>query len=214
MGRGYLISFEGLDGAGKTTQLLLLETWLARQQIPYLLTREPGGTALGSEIRQLLLYRPELALSPLAEAFLFQADRAQHFVTVVEPQLASGTLIVSDRCLDSSIAYQGAGRGLGVEFIEQLSLLATQGRVPDLTILLDLDPDRVQVRTDNTQDTSGLRETQSRFDREEKAFHARLRQAFLDLAHKYPKRIKVINAAQTPDTIHSQIIHELESLLT
>jgi dTMP kinase len=212
--RGYLISFEGLDGAGKTTQLILLETWLAAHQISYLRTREPGGTALGLAIRHLLLDRPELEITPLAEAFLFQADRAQHFATIVEPQLASGTLVITDRCFDSSIAYQGAGRGLGVELIERLSLLATQGRTPDLTILLDLDPDRVQLRTDYTQDKTGQRERQNHFDREEHAFHIRLHQAFLDLAYKYPERIKVIQAVQPPNAIHTEIVHAIEALLT
>ncbi|HTK08344.1 MAG TPA: dTMP kinase [Ktedonobacteraceae bacterium] len=209
MSRGYLISFEGLDGAGKTTQLLLLDRWLTEHHVQYVRTREPGGTAAGVEIRRLLLERPELALHPLAEAFLFQADRAQHFATVIEPALAAGTLVVTDRCLDSSIAYQGAGRGLGVELIEQLSLLATQGRVPDLTILLDLDPEHVQLRTNQSQDESGLRSTPDRFDQEEKAFHVRLRQAFLDLARKYPARIKVIDASQTPEAMHAEIVQAI-----
>lgn len=212
MSRGYLISFEGLDGAGKTTQLLLLERWLTEQHIAYLRTREPGGTALGVEIRQLLLQRPELALHPLAEAFLFQADRAQHFATVIEPALVAGTLVVTDRCLDSSIAYQGAGRALGVDLIEQLSLLATLGRVPDLTILLDLNPEHAQLRTNQDQDESGLRTTPDRFDAEEKAFHARLRQAFLELARKYPARIKVIDASQTAEAMHAEIIQVIEQL--
>jgi dTMP kinase len=207
LSRGYLISFEGLDGAGKTTQLLLLERWLNAHHVAYIRTREPGGTALGIEIRQLLLHRPDLALHPLAEAFLFQADRAQHFATVIEPALAAGTLVVTDRCFDSSIAYQGAGRELGVELIEQLSLIATQGRVPDLTILLDLDPERAQLRA--SQDEDGLQATPDRIENEEKAFHARLRQAFLALARKYPARIKVIDASQTPEVMHARIVQAI-----
>src|SRR5947209_18785462 len=114
----------------------LLERWLQSQGIAYVRTREPGGTPLGVEIRHLVLNRPELAITPLAEAFLFQADRAQHFATVVIPALEAGKLVITDRCFDASIAYQGFARGLGAELIEQLSLLATQGHVPDLTILL------------------------------------------------------------------------------
>ncbi len=140
MDAGRLISFEGLDGAGKTTQMELLERWLAERHIAYIRTREPGGTPLGTELRHLLLHRPELKITPLAEALLFQADRAQHFSTVVIPALHEGRLVITDRCFDASIAYQGYARGVGVELVERLSLLATQGRVPDLTILLDLDP--------------------------------------------------------------------------
>ena len=156
MASGKLISFEGLDGAGKTTQMELLGRWLDARQVPYVRTREPGGTPLGVEVRHLLLNRPELAITPLAEVFLFQADRAQHFATVVIPALEAGKLVITDRCLDASIAYQGFGRGVGAELVERLSLLATQNRVPDLTILLDLDPAQVHTRTDVASDQSGL----------------------------------------------------------
>src|SRR5581483_7522086 len=113
--KGYLISFEGLDGAGKTTQMELLARWLDAAQQPYIRTREPGGTPLGGEIRQLLFHRPDLTITPLAEAFLFQADRAQHFSTLVLPYLEAGSLVITDRCFDSSIAYQGAARGVGMD---------------------------------------------------------------------------------------------------
>ena len=212
MNKGRLISFEGLDGAGKTTQMQLLEQWLAQRHIPYLRTREPGGTPLGVEIRHLLFGRPDLVITPLAEAFLFQADRAQHFSTVILPALEAGTLVLTDRCFDSSIAYQGAARGVGVELVEQLSMLATQGHVPDLTILLDLDPVLVRRRTHIDSDQSG-REGQSRFDKETEQFHQRLRQAFLSLASKYPERIKVIDAAQPPERIHQEIVGLREPLL-
>ena len=110
---GKLISFEGLDGAGKTTQIELLTHWLQARGIPYLHTREPGGTPLGAEIRRLLFERPDLDITPLAEAFLFQADRAHHFSTLVLPALEAGTLVVTDRCFDASIAYQGFARNVG-----------------------------------------------------------------------------------------------------
>ena len=140
MSKGRLISFEGLDGAGKTTQMQLLEQWLAARDIPYIRTREPGGTPLGVEIRHLLLNRPDLAITPLAEAFLFQADRAQHFAHIVIPALEAGKLVITDRCIDASIAYQGHARGVGIELVARLSVIATQGHIPNLTILLDLDP--------------------------------------------------------------------------
>ena len=210
--RGRLISFEGLDGAGKTTQMQLLEQWFTVRHIPYVRTREPGGTPLGVEIRHLLFGRSDLVITPLAEAFLFQADRAQHFSTVILPALEAGTLVITDRCFDSSIAYQGAARGVGVELVEHLSLLATQGHVPDLTILLDLDPALVHGRTDSDNDQSG-REGQSRFDRETEQFHQRLRQAYLSLAGKYPERIKVIDASQSAERIHQEIVGLIEPLV-
>src|SRR5579859_7596709 len=167
------------------------------QQMPYLRTREPGGTPLGLEIRQLLLNRPELAITPLAEAFLFQADRAQHFAKVVLPALAEGKLVITDRCFDASIAYQGYAREVGIELVARLSVIATQGHIPDLTILLDLDPAQVRTRTDTTHDQSGLREEQTRFDKEAEQFHQRVREAFLTLARLYPERIKVLDASRS-----------------
>lgn len=206
MAKGALISFEGLDGAGKTTQIAMLASWLAASAIPHLTTREPGGTALGSEIRRLLFHQPELVIAPLAEAFLFQADRAQHVATVIRPALAAGKLVVTDRYFDSSIAYQGVAREAGAELVEHLSLLATGGLVPNLTIYLDLDPAQVPAR-------AGLRAQPSRFDSETEQFHRRLRAAFLALAQKHGDRMHVIDAAQSPEDVHRQIVVLVERLL-
>jgi dTMP kinase len=211
--KGRLISFEGLDGAGKTTQMALLEEWLTVRQVSYVRTREPGGTQLGVEIRHLLLNRPELAMTPLAEAFLFQADRAQHFARVVIPSLADGLHVLTDRCFDASIAYQGYARHVGTELVERLSMIATQGYVPDLTILLDLDPAQVQKRTDVSNDQSGLREEKTRFDAEEEEFHRRVREAFLDLARRSPDRIKVLDASRTPQRLHREIVTLVKPLV-
>jgi len=211
--RGLFISFEGLDGSGKTTQMALLADWLEERGVHFIRTREPGGTPLGVEIRHLLIGRSDITITPLAEAFLFQADRAQHFETVVLPALELGTLVITDRCYDSSIAYQGAARGVGTELVERLSLLATQGHTPDLTILLDLDPSEVAERTNIEGDRSGLRQEQSRFDLASLQFHQDLRQAFLHLAQAHPRRIKVIDALQSPAQVHRQIITLLEPLL-
>jgi dTMP kinase len=211
--KGRLISFEGLDGAGKTTQMDLLERWLQARGVSYVRTREPGGTPLGVEIRRLLLNRPDLAIVPLAEAFLFQADRAQHFATLVIPALGEGKLVISDRCFDASIAYQGYARGVGVELVEQLSMLATQGYKPDLTILLDLDPSEVHRRTGTTSDQSGAREELTRFDAEAEDFHRRVQEGFRALARAYPERIKVVDASRSPEEIHWEITRLVEPLL-
>jgi dTMP kinase len=211
--KGRLISFEGLDGAGKTTQMGLLERWLEAHHISFVRTREPGGTPLGLEIRRLLLNRPDLAIVPLAEAFLFQADRAQHFATLVIPALQEGKLVITDRCFDASIAYQGFARGVGVELIEQLSMLATQGVKPDLTILLDLDPSEVYRRTDTGTDPSGTREERTRFDTEGEAFHERVQEGFRALARAHPERIKVVDASRSPEEIHKEIVGLVRLLL-
>ena len=213
MKKGRLISFEGLDGAGKSTQMNMLERWLEALLVPFIHTCEPGGTPLGIEIRQLLLNRPELAIEALAEAFLFQADRAQHFATLVIPALQEGKLVLTDRCFDASIAYQGYGRGVDISLIEHLSLLATRGYKPDLTILLDLDPSEVHRRTDITQDQSGTREVRTRFDDEAEGFHQRVQDGFHALARAYPERIKVINASRMPEEIHQEIIGMVQTLL-
>jgi len=211
--KGRLISFEGLDGAGKTTQMGLLERWLEARGMPYIRTREPGGTPLGLEVRSLLLNRPELAIVPLAEAFLFQADRAQHFATLVIPALREGKLVITDRCFDASIAYQGFARGVGAELVEQLSMLATQGYKPDLTILLDLDPSQVHRRTDLAADLSGTREERTRFDTEGEEFHKRVQEGFRSLARAHPERIKVVDASRSPEEIHKEIVGLVKSLL-
>jgi dTMP kinase len=211
--KGRLVSFEGLDGAGKSTQMSMLERWLEALHVPFIHTREPGGTSLGIEIRQLLLNRPDLDIVALAEAFLFQADRAQHFATLVIPALEEGKLVLTDRCFDASIAYQGYARGVDISLIEHLSLLATRGYKPDLTILLDLDPSEVHRRTDITQDQSGTRERQTTFDAEVEIFHQRVQEGFRALARAHPERIEVVDASRTPEEIHQEIIELVRVLL-
>lgn len=211
--KGRLISFEGLDGAGKTTQMRLLEQWLQARNIAFMRTLEPGGTPLGAEIRPLVLSRPDLAIVPLAESFLFQADRAQHFARLVIPALQEGKLVITDRCYDASIAYQGYARGVGVELVEQLSMLATQGIQTDLTILLDLDPSQVHTRTTTTSDRNVQREERTRFDEEAEAFHRGVREGFQLLARKYPARIKVVDASRTVEAIHQEIVGLVKEVL-
>jgi dTMP kinase len=222
--KGLLISFEGLDGAGKTTQIDLLEVWLKKRRIPYERTREPGGTPLGLQIRDMVLHHPELAITPLTETFLFQADRAQHFAKVVIPALEEGRLVVSDRCFDASIDYKGYARGVGTKLVEELSLLATRGLKPNLTILLDLNPRQVHTRVgiiyqsalpgfDTVLDSDGLREEQDRFDSEAEKFHRLVRQGFLELAAANPDRIKVVDASRSISQVHRKIVELVNSLL-
>src|SRR5579883_654461 len=209
---GKLISFEGLDGAGKTTQIEMLALWLDERQVPYICTREPGGTPPGVEIRHLL-ERSDLELAPLAEAFLFQADRAQHFSKLVIPALEAGRLVITDRCFDASIAYQGFARNVGPELVAQLSMMATQGHIPDLTILLDLDPDQVQQRTNPANDPSGLRTAPSRFDSASETFHRSVQQGFRLIARAHPARVKIVDASRSPAEIHREIVGLVEPLL-
>lgn len=226
LNKGRLISFEGLDGAGKTTQIEMLEHWLKSRYISYVRTREPGGTLLGKAVRSIMLHSPpEMTIVPLAETFLFQADRAEHFAEVVIPALEEGKLVITDRCFDASIAYQGYARGVGPKLVEELSLRATQGHMPDLTILLDLNPSEVHRRvgyveqlslpdlSDGTHDQIGVREELNRLDTEAESFHRRARDGFRALARANPKRIKVVNASQSPEKIHEQIIDLVEPLL-
>jgi dTMP kinase len=233
LSKGRLISFEGLDGAGKTTQIELMEQWLQAQDISYVRTREPGGTPLGVEIRQLLLNRPELAIVPLTEAYLFQADRAQHFEKVILPALEAGKVVITDRYIDASTAYQGFGRGVDQKFIEKLSRRATQGRDPDLTILLDLNHSQVPMRigmqmalpglsdaavgecdsTDTVHTQNDIRLEQNRLDKENRSFHRRVQEGFRKLADRYPERIKVVDASMSIEKIHEEIIRLVQTLL-
>ncbi|HLX41081.1 MAG TPA: dTMP kinase, partial [Ktedonobacteraceae bacterium] len=136
-----------------------------------------------------------------------------HFTTLVIPALQEGNIVVTDRCFDASIAYQGHARGVGVELVARLSVIATQGYLPDLTIMLDLDPSLVQTRTDSANDASGLRGEQTRFDVETLFFHRRVREAFLTLAGLYPNRIKLLDASQPSQQIHEEIVALVEPLL-
>lgn len=185
VGRGLFVAFEGGDGAGKSTQARVLGEWLEQRGYAVRHTREPGGTALGREIRELLLHGEDGSVSPRAEALLFAADRAHHVATLVRPALERGEVVLTDRYLDSSVAYQGAARDLGHEEIRQLSLWAVDGLVPDLTVLLDVPAGVGRERRGTVHD---------RLERETDDFHDRVRQGFLDLAARDPARYAVLDA--------------------
>lgn len=178
------IAFEGGDGAGKTTQIELLRERLAAVGYDVVVTREPGGTELGADIRQVLLHGGDVA--PRAEALLFAADRAHHIATVVSPALRRGAIVLQDRYIDSSVAYQGAGRELDPLEIKRLSLWATQDLVPDLTVLLDVTPQDGRRRRGQVHD---------RLESEQDDFHARVREHYLQLAAAEPGRYLVVDAS-------------------
>jgi len=204
---GLFITLEGGDGVGKTTNADLLEEWLTVEQHQTVLrTREPGGTALGRQIRELLLHTPG-HVNPKAEALLYAADRAQHAATVIKPALERGEVVLQDRYIDSSIAYQGAGRVLGADEIRQLSSWATGELWPDLTILLDLDPVEGERRR------LAVRTGYDRLEAEAADFHRRVRDGFLTIAEAEPERFLVIDAAQPVNAIALQIRERVLTLL-
>lgn len=198
--RGVFIAFEGGEGAGKSTQIRLLEQALAAAGHEVTVTREPGGSRIGERIRDILLNPSTGAIDPRTEALLFAADRAEHVATVIAPALDSGHVLVTDRYMDSSAAYQGAGRGLAHSEIINLSMWAVDNVVPDLTILLDLDPMVGLGRA--TRSEYG---TADRFESEKIEFARAVRDGFLTLAAQRPQRYLVLDATQDPEAIASQV---------
>lgn len=203
---GLFITFEGGDGSGKSTQALMLTQWLTGKGRTVVRTREPGGTEVGVEIRELVLHhRGEI--DPRAEALLYAADRAQHVATLVRPALERGEIVIQDRYFDSSVAYQGAGRVLDAAEIRNLSLWASESLIPDVTILLDLDETVARARLDAAA---------KRFDRlenEKAEFHSRVRRGFLDLAAAEPERFLVLDAALPADELATLIRERIAAKL-
>jgi dTMP kinase len=203
---GLFISFEGIDGVGKSTQADLLETWLKGQGRTVVRTLEPGGTDVGIEIRKILLHhRGDLA--PRAEAALFAADRAHHVASKIRPALERGEIVITDRYFDSSVAYQGAGRELSQTEVRDLSLWAVGGLLPDLTVLLDLPAEVAR----NRRDGSGT--APDRLESEKIEFFERARQAYLDLAKAEPDRFIVIDASASVEQMQQQIVNRVAGLI-
>ena len=206
MNRGLFISFEGIDGVGKSTQLDLLVAHLNELGRTVCRTLEPGGTDLGREIRELLLHRKG-EVAPRAEALLFAADRAHHVATVVRPALERGEVVVTDRYLDSSVAYQGSGRDLGFEQVRELSLFAVDGLLPQLTVLLDLDAEKAAARRTNTGAEP------DRLEQAKTKFFETVRQSYLSMAAADPERWLVLDAEQSVESMQSQIRERVRELL-
>jgi len=201
---GMFIAFEGGEGAGKTTQIALLAEALQKDGVEVVVTREPGGTALGVHIRQLLL-SPDTSVTARAEALLFAADRADHVETVIRPALRAGAVVVTDRYVDSSLAYQGAGRAISIGEVEQLAEWATGGLRPDLTVLLDIDVPNGLAR-------AGRRSEADRLETEPTAFHESVRQGFLSLARAGRGHYLVIDATRPVQDQAEEIVAEVRSL--
>lgn len=196
--RGLWITLEGGDGSGKTTQARLLQQWFEEQGRAVVRTREPGGTEVGRLLRDIVLHhRGEIG--PRAEALLFAADRAHHVATVVRPALERSEVVIQDRYLDSSVAYQGAGRVLGADEVRRLSVWATEGALPDLTVLLDIDPAAARARLDADDKPF------DRLEAERGDFHTRVRAAYLELAAAEPERFLVLDATLPPEELAARI---------
>ena len=196
------VTFEGLDGSGKTTQLKLVARLLRDEGREVVTTREPGGTAIGEMIRDVVLHQPE-EIVPWAEAALFAAARAQLVASVIQPALARGAAVLCDRYIDSSLAYQGIARGLGVDPVLQLNLHATQGLLPDRTFFLALEPQESRRRGGDEPD---------RIEREDDAFVARVDAAYRELVELFPERILLVDGAQEPEALARMIHGQLRDI--
>ena len=201
---GLFITFEGGDGSGKSTQVGLLTEWLESQSHEVVHSREPGGTDLGLELRNIVLHRRG-HIAPRAEALLYAADRAHNIATKVRPAIERGAVVIQDRYLDSSVAYQGAGRVLGAEEVRELSLWATEGLLPNLTVLLDLDPEIGRARI-----AGGVYD---RLEEEKNDFHERVRASYVSLAAAEPERFLLLDATDDVETIAAAIRARVVALL-
>jgi dTMP kinase len=202
--RGLFITVEGVEGSGKSTHCRRLGQWLTARGLEVVLTSEPDGTPLGSGIRRLF-EKDGVPPTPLTQTFLFMAARQEHVAQVIRPALTRGAVVVSDRYADATLAYQGFGGGMDLETIRDLNVLATDGVMPDLTILLDLDP------------AEGIRRISDRrldaFEKMDLAFHRRVREGYLEIAHAEKHRVVVLSAAQPKDELHAAVVGKVEALL-
>jgi len=202
---GLFITLEGGDGTGKSTQSALIGDWFTAKGREVVFTREPGGTDLGNKLREIVLHsRGHIA--PRAEALLYAADRAHHIATVVRPALERGAVVIQDRYLDSSVAYQGAGRVLDPDEVRHVSMWATEGLIPDVTVVLDLDPAIGRDRLD------AANKQFDRLEAEALEFHTRVRDAYLTMAAAEPNRFLVVDATLDRDTIRDAIVARLGEL--
>lgn len=202
MKKGLFITFEGADGCGKTTQMKLLAEYLKQQGKNVVLTREPGGKGLGEKVREILL-NYDGPVSDRCESFLFLADRAQNIDIIVNPAVEDGKIVLCDRHIDSTVAYQGYGRGLDIERINKLNDIATNGKKPDLTFVFDIDVETSMKRVGKEKD---------RMENAGIDFHNRVRKGYLELAKQEPQRIKVLDATKSIEEIHKNVVEIFENI--
>jgi dTMP kinase len=209
MKHGRFVSFEGIEGCGKTTQIALLSDVLTQRNIAHSVTREPGGTAVGEGIRKILLHSETIHLTAAAELLLFYASRSQNILEKIEPALSRGEVVICDRFYHASMAYQGYGRGIPIEFIEKLTDLVCGNRRPEITVLLDIDPE-VGLTRARTRNSKREGEDEGRFEMEDVRFYTKIRNGYLDLAAREPQRIRIVNADRTIEDVHRDILKTLE----
>jgi dTMP kinase len=200
--RGLFITLEGIDGCGKSTQRNMLAQRIKERGVEVVITREPGGTEIGEDIRTLLISDASVHIAPTTELLLYVAARAQHVAELIRPALEAGRIVISDRYTDSTVAFQGYGRGLDPEIIETLNTFATAGLVPDLTIVFDLDPALAQTRL-GSRPVGGLL---GAFDEQHADFHQRMRAGYLKMAKNDPSRIRLIDASGAVEETHSKVM--------
>ena len=208
---GFFITFEGIEGCGKSTQAMLLARALQEQGHEVVTTREPGGTPTGQTLRQILLHSSETLLAPGTELLLMLADRAQHVQDVIAPGLREGKVVISDRFADSTTAYQGYGRGIALSLLTRLNAFACHGYTPSLTIVLDLP---VMEGLNRASRRRGSGAAVDHFEAESVAFHERVREGFLAVARAEPQRVLVFNAQQPIEELHGDILTLVQERLT
>ncbi len=202
------ITFEGGEGAGKSTAIKRIVEKLTSEGYKIVLTREPGGTPIAEEIRNVILNKKNTAMDPRTEALLYAASRRQHLVEKVIPALKEGKLVLCDRFLDSSLAYQGGARGIGIDTVYNMNLFATEGMLPDLTILFDIKPEEGLARI-----AANSQREVNRLDVEKLTFHNKVRDSFHELAKKFPERFVIVDASKTPDEVFADAYKAIEDRL-
>src|SRR4030066_1035439 len=204
--KGLVVSFEGIEGTGKTIQSRLLYEYLVKNGYNVILTEEPGGTRIGLKIRDVLLSVENKEITPVTELLLFNASRAQHLKEVILPALNEGGIVITDRFSDSTVAYQGYGRGIDLKLIDSLDTMVTEGLKPDITLLLDLDAETGLLRN------KGINKT-DRLELEDLKFHKKVRAGYLQMAAREPERIKLIDGSGSIEEIHQKIIKIITDFL-
>jgi len=206
------ITFEGVEGSGKTTQIQRLKKYLIQKGIPCKVTREPGGCPIGEKIRKILLNPDHREMVPLSELLLYEAARAQHVKEVIEPFLKKGGVVLCDRFSDATIAYQGYGRKIDLRWIERLNHFSSRGIKPDVTFLLDC-PSDVGLKRALKRNRTLKQEKEERFEKEKIQFHQRVRKGYLALAKKEPRRVKVVDTRQGEDNVFNKILKTVDKLI-